>query len=71
VVSEGFSATVSLGFKTMTVYAGLVALLLNLTVAAVGTAVLERLRVPRGADTTDLPSRLVLRRRPETGANHP
>ncbi|MFF6801332.1 sodium:solute symporter [Streptomyces sp. NPDC012616] len=71
VVREGFSATVSLGFGPMTVYAGLVALLLNLTVAAAGTAVLQRLRVPRGADTTDLPSRLVLRRRPETGANHP
>ncbi|MGW1273579.1 sodium:solute symporter family transporter, partial [Streptomyces sp. NPDC002491] len=71
VVREGFSATVSLGFGPMEVYAGLAALLLNLGVATAGTALLERLRVPRGADTTDLPSRLILRRRPETGANHP
>ena len=52
-------------------YAGLLALLLNLTVAVTGTAVLERLGVPRGADATDLPSRLTVRRRPETGASNP
>jgi SSS family solute:Na+ symporter len=48
-----------------------VALLLNLTVAVTVTAALELLGVPRGADLTDLPSRLTVRRRPETGANNP
>nr|WP_324604170.1 sodium:solute symporter [Streptomyces sp. 303MFCol5.2] len=71
VVREGFSSIVALGFGPLEVYAGIVALLLNLTVAVAGTAALERLGVPRGADTTDLPSRLTVRRRPETGANHP
>ncbi|MEV1068231.1 hypothetical protein [Streptomyces sp. NPDC050263] len=71
VVREGFSSVVSLGFGPVEIYAGLVALLLNLIVAVAGTAALDRLGVPRGADTTDLPSRLVLRRRPETGANQP
>jgi SSS family solute:Na+ symporter len=68
VVREGFS---SLGSGPFQIYAGLVALLLNLTVALAGTAALERLGVPRGADLTDLPSRLTVRRRPETGANNP
>jgi SSS family solute:Na+ symporter len=53
------------------IYAGLAALLLNLAVAVLGTAALTRLGVPRGADATDLPSRLTVRRRPETGANNP
>ncbi|MFI6928748.1 sodium:solute symporter [Streptomyces sp. NPDC050287] len=71
VVREGFSSIVTLGFGPLEIYAGLAALLLNLTVAVAGTATLERLGVPRGADLTDLPSRLTVRRRPETGANNP
>ncbi|MFI5557260.1 sodium:solute symporter [Streptomyces sp. NPDC051738] len=70
VVQEGFSSVVPLG-SGPEIYAGLAALFLNLTVAVAGTAVLERLGVPRGADLTDLPSRLSVRRRPETGANNP
>ncbi|MFD5158683.1 sodium:solute symporter [Streptomyces hawaiiensis] len=69
VVREGFSSIVGLGSGPLEIYAGLAALLLNLIVAVAGTAVLERLGVPRGADLTDLPSRLTVRRRPETGAN--
>ncbi len=70
VVRGGFSSIVPLG-SGPEIYAGLAALLLNLTVAVAGTAVLSRLGVPRGADLTDLPSRLHVRRRPETGANNP
>ncbi|MCX5047219.1 MULTISPECIES: sodium:solute symporter family protein [unclassified Streptomyces] len=69
VVREGFSSIVPLGSGPLEIYAGLAALLLNLIVAVAATAVLERLGVPRGADLTDLPSRLTVRRRPETGAN--
>jgi SSS family solute:Na+ symporter len=69
VVREGFSSIVGFGSGPLEIYAGLAALLLNLIVAVAGTAVLERLGVPRGADLTDLPSRLRVRRRPETGAN--
>ncbi|QFQ96337.1 sodium:solute symporter [Streptomyces phaeolivaceus] len=71
VVREGFSSIVLLGGGSLEIYAGLLALLLNLTVAVLGTTVLERLGVPRGADVTDLPSRLTVRRRPETGASNP
>ncbi|GAA2594485.1 sodium:solute symporter family protein [Streptomyces roseoviolaceus] len=73
VVREGFSSIVPLGTGAgpLEIYAGLAALLLNLAVAVAGTAALTRLGVPRGADTTDLPSRLTVRRRPETGANNP
>ncbi|GKQ38354.1 sodium:solute symporter [Streptomyces sp. A012304] len=71
VVREGFSSIATLGFGPLEIYAGLAALLLNLAVVVAGTAVLERLGVPRGADLTDLPSRLTVRRRPETGANTP
>ncbi len=73
VVREGFSSIVPFGpaDQPLQIYAGLAALLLNLAVAVLGTAALERLGVPRGADATDLPSRLTVRRRPETGANHP
>ncbi|GAA3769130.1 sodium:solute symporter family protein [Streptomyces coacervatus] len=73
VVREGFSSVVPFGFgdRPPQVYAGLAALLLNLVVAVAGTAVLERLGAPRGADATHLPSRLTVRRRPETGANNP
>lgn len=70
VVREGFSSIVLLGGGSLEIYAGLLALLLNLTVAVLGTTVLERLGVPRGADATDLPSRLTVRRRPETGASN-
>jgi solute:Na+ symporter, SSS family len=70
VVREGFSSIVTLGFGPLEIYAGLVALLLNLIVAVAATAVLERLGVPRGADTTGLPPRLSVGRRPRTGANH-
>jgi SSS family solute:Na+ symporter len=71
VVRGGFSSIVPLGSAPLEIYAGLAALLLNLTVAVAATPVLEHLGVPRGADLTDLPSRLNLRRRPETGANRP
>ncbi|MCT9140443.1 sodium:solute symporter family protein [Streptomyces violarus] len=73
VVREGFSSIVPLGTGAgpLEIYAGLAALLLNLAVAVAGTAALTCLGVPRGADTTDLPSRLTVRRRPETGANNP
>ena len=71
VVREGFSPIVALGSGPLEIYAGLAALLLNLIVAAAGTAALERIGVPRGTDLTDLPSRLTVRRRPETGANNP
>jgi solute:Na+ symporter, SSS family len=70
VVRQGFSSIVSFG-SGPEIYAGLAALFLNLTVAAAGTALLSRLGVPRGADLTDLPSRLSVGRRPETGANNP
>ncbi|MFJ9543285.1 sodium:solute symporter [Streptomyces sp. NPDC101225] len=71
VVREGFSSIVPLGSGPLETYAGLAALLLNLIVAAAGTAVAERLGAPRGADLTDLPSRLSVRRSPETGAIRP
>jgi SSS family solute:Na+ symporter len=73
VVREGFSSIVPFGSgdQPLEIYAGLVALLLNLIVAVAGTVALERLGVPRGADLTDLPSRLTARRRPETGASNP
>ncbi|MEY7977151.1 sodium:solute symporter, partial [Streptomyces pilosus] len=52
VVREGFSSIVPLGAGTgpLEIYAGVAALLLNLTVAVTGTPVLARLGVPRGAD---------------------
>ncbi|MGW7403946.1 sodium:solute symporter family protein [Streptomyces sp. NPDC054833] len=71
VVREGFSSIVALGFGPLEIYAGLAALVLNLIVAVAATAVLERLGVPRGIDLTDLPPRLTVRWRPETGANNP
>ncbi|MEU4969042.1 sodium:solute symporter family protein [Streptomyces smyrnaeus] len=73
VVREGFSPIVPIGTDAgpLEIYVGLVALLLNLTVAVAGSVALERLHVPRGADLTDLPPRLTVRRRPETGANNP
>src|SRR5690606_41704221 len=73
VVREGFSSIVPLGpgGGPLEIYAGVAALVLNLTVAVACTAALHRLGVPRGADATDLPSRLMVRRRPETGANNP
>jgi SSS family solute:Na+ symporter len=73
VVREGFSSIVAFGSadRPLEIYAGLAALVLNLAVALVGTAALERLGVPRGADATDLPPRLTVRRRPETGATNP
>ncbi|MFG2517010.1 sodium:solute symporter [Streptomyces sp. NPDC048584] len=73
VVREGFSSIVPLGTGdgSLEIYAGVAALLLNLIVAMAGTAVLARLGVPRGADATDLPSRLPVGRRPQTGANNP
>ncbi|MFJ6661190.1 sodium:solute symporter [Streptomyces sp. NPDC091377] len=69
VVREGFASIVPLGSGPLEIYAGLAALLLNLIVAVAGTAVLEHRGVPRGADLTDLPSRLTVRRRPETRAD--
>ncbi|WAU81784.1 sodium:solute symporter [Streptomyces sp. Qhu-G9] len=73
VVRGGFSSIVNLGSggRPLEIYAGIVALVLNLAVALVATLVLERLRVPRGADATGLPPRLTVRRRPETGAPQP
>ncbi|MER6624714.1 MULTISPECIES: sodium:solute symporter [unclassified Streptomyces] len=73
VVREGFSSIVPLGTGTgpLEIYAGVAALLLNLIVAVAGTAALARLGVPRGADATDLPSRLMAGRRPQTGADNP
>lgn len=73
VVREGFSPIVPLGTGAgpLEIYAGIAALLLNLTVAVAGTAALARLGVPRGADATDLPSRLMVRRGPRTGADTP
>ncbi|MEU1082747.1 sodium:solute symporter [Streptomyces sp. NPDC005908] len=71
VVREGFSSIVPLGAGSPSVYAGVAALVLNLTVAVAGTVVLARLGVPRGADATDLSSRPRAGRRPPTGANNP
>ncbi|MBT3165147.1 sodium:solute symporter [Streptomyces sp. Vc74B-19] len=71
VVREGFSSIVPLGAGSPSVYAGVAALVANLTVAVAGTVVLARLGVPRGADATDLPSRPRAGRRPPTGANNP
>jgi SSS family solute:Na+ symporter len=71
VVRQGFSPIVPLVSGAPAVYAGLLALALNLLVAVATTPVLARLGVPRGADLTDLPARLTVRRRPETGANNP
>ncbi|MEW2636091.1 sodium:solute symporter [Streptomyces sp. NPDC048389] len=72
VVREGFSPAVPFGPADhhVEIYAGLAALLINLTVALVTTAALERLGAPRGTDTTELPSRLTARRRPETGTSN-
>ncbi|WP_149185116.1 sodium:solute symporter family protein [Streptomyces sp. TRM49041] len=72
VVREGFSPAVPFGPADhhVEIYAGLAALLINLTVALVTTAALERLGTPRGTDTTELPSRLTARRRPETGTSN-
>ncbi len=72
VVREGFSSIVPLdtGAGPLEIYAGVAALVLNLTVAVAGTAALAVLGVARGADATDLPSRLMAGRRPETGANN-
>ncbi|WP_432053899.1 sodium:solute symporter family protein [Streptomyces sp. bgisy022] len=71
VVREGFSSIVPLGPAggPVEIYAGVAALLLNLTVAVAATPALDRIGVPRGADATDLPSRPPAGRRPETGAN--
>ncbi|MEU3944745.1 sodium:solute symporter [Streptomyces sp. NPDC029526] len=71
VVREGFSSIVPLGPAggPVEIYAGVAALLLNLTVAVAATPALDRIGVPRGADATDLPSGPVAGRRPETGAN--
>jgi SSS family solute:Na+ symporter len=57
VVREGFSPVVSLAVPGMTghsveTYAGLAALVLNLAVAVVATAALDRVGVPRGPDAT-------------------
>ncbi|MET7599082.1 sodium:solute symporter family protein [Streptomyces sp. NPDC004082] len=73
VVREGFSPIVPFGppGRPLEVYAGLAALALNLFLAVAGTAALERFRVPRGTDKTDLPPRLTMRRRTETGAHNP
>ncbi|MYY09742.1 sodium:solute symporter [Streptomyces sp. SID4919] len=71
VVQEGFSPVVPFGptGHVIEVYAGLAALLVNLTVAVALTPVLHRFGVPRGTDTTALPPGLVFRRRPGTGAS--
>ncbi|MBV7699386.1 sodium:solute symporter [Streptomyces sp. TRM70350] len=73
VVREGFSSVVPFGSgeQPLEIYAGLVALLLNLAVAVVTTIVLERTGASGGADSTQLPSRLMVRRHPETGATNP
>ncbi|MET8896607.1 sodium:solute symporter family protein [Streptomyces albogriseolus] len=70
VVREGFSSIVPLVAGSPEIYAGVAALLLNLTVATAATPVLARLGVPRGPDATDLPSRPHTGRRPPTGANN-
>ncbi|WP_405594734.1 sodium:solute symporter [Streptomyces sp. NBC_01410] len=74
VVREGFSPVVPLGLPGISghpveIYAGLAALILNLAVSLAGTAVLDRIGTPRGADSTALPGRLTVRHRPETGAS--
>lgn len=72
-VHEGFSSVVpfAVGGHELEVYAGLAALALNLAVAVAVTAALDRVGTPRGGDTTALPSRLTIRRRPEGGASSP
>lgn len=70
VVREGFSSTVPLVAGSPEIYAGVAALVLNLAVAVAATPVLARLGVPRGPDSTDLPSRPRAGRRPPTGANN-
>lgn len=73
VVHEGFSQVVPfrVGGHGFEVYAGVAALMVNLLVAVVLTVALDRIGTPRGADATALPSRLMFRPRPETGASHP
>ncbi|MGW0778927.1 sodium:solute symporter family protein [Streptomyces sp. NPDC002835] len=74
VVREGFSPLVPLGLPghAVEIYAGLAALLLNLTVALAGTAVLKRIGTPQGADSTALPTTCrAARHRPGTGASNP
>jgi SSS family solute:Na+ symporter len=66
VVHAGFSPVVSVGPG---LYAGIVALVLNLTVTIAATAVLEMLGTPRGADATTLPARMTTKNSPESGAN--
>ncbi|MBN3932832.1 sodium:solute symporter [Streptomyces verrucosisporus] len=71
VVREGFSPVVPFWPSGPEVYAGLAALLPNLAVAVAATFALDRAGVPRGPDATTLPPRIILRRRPETGASTP
>ncbi|MDQ1013064.1 SSS family solute:Na+ symporter [Streptomyces sp. V4I23] len=72
VVREGFSPLVSLpglglSGPPLEIYAGLAALLLNLTITLAGTALLNRMGTARGADTTVRPPYRPDRRLPGTG----
>ncbi|MEV6873235.1 sodium:solute symporter [Amycolatopsis sp. NPDC051128] len=71
VVHAGFSPVVSVGppGHAIGLYAGIVALVLNLVVTIAATAVLERLGTPRAPDTTTLPARMTTKNSPESGAN--
>lgn len=76
VVREGFSPVVSFvpvgaGGQGPEVYAGLVALLLNLVVAAAGTALLRRRGAPRGRGAGAPHHRPGASPRPETGTSTP
>ncbi|MEV4335392.1 sodium:solute symporter [Streptomyces sp. NPDC049597] len=76
VVQEGFSPLVPLPVpgpsgQSLEIYAGLAALLLNLTVSLVSTVVLDRIGTPRHADTTALAPCLPDKHLPGTGENTP
>lgn len=73
IVHEGFSPLVSLGFGDHQIecYAGLAALVLNLAVAVVLTALLDRLGAPRRPDITELPPRLRFRSHHESTGGDP
>lgn len=63
VVHQGFSPVVAIGFAGHYIhcYAGLAALVLNLVVTVMLTAVLDRVGVSRRTDATTLPPRLTFR----------
>lgn len=72
-VREGFSPVVPLGLAGhgVQVYAGVVAVVLNLLVTVTLTPVFDRIGAPRGTDSTALPARMTLGRHSGQEASQP